>query len=129
MAPFKEIKKVMAPFNKINQKHLKPLFFVLYLQLKNMQCKFRKIMTSWIPYGSFAVNGPPSTPLLLVAPSVSVMAPKGATLPTFRNPGVNEKVFQLSFCYIFFTFKNTDWFDITDCNFFISKRCNQENFK
>ena len=30
------------------------------------------------------------TPLLLVAPLVSVMAPKEATWPTFRNPDIDK---------------------------------------
>ena len=29
----------------------------------------------------------------------------------------------------FFNFKNSNWFDVTDCNFFVLKSCNQENFK
>ena len=33
-APFKEIKKVMAPFNKIT--HKLPFFFALHLRLKNI---------------------------------------------------------------------------------------------
>ena len=38
------------------------------------------------------------------------------------------QVFQLWHFYILSTFKNNDYFDVTDC-FFFSKSCNQENFK
>ena len=30
--------------------------------------------------------------------------------------------------FTFFSFKNTDWFDITDCKFSVSKNCNQEKY-
>ena len=38
------------------------------------------------------------------------------------------KIFQPWYFYIFL-FKDTDWFDVTDCNFFVTKSCNLENFK
>ena len=65
IASFKEIKKVMAPFNK---KHLRPFFFFdFHLQLQNIYCKFQT-MTSWPPCGSFTAHGPVSGPFAARGP-------------------------------------------------------------
>ena len=67
MAPLKEIKKAIPPFNKI---------------IKN---------TSRIPYASFTVHCPLSYLFTARDPLVSVMAPKESTWPTLVNPEL-EKV-------------------------------------
>ena len=83
MAPFKEIKKSIAPRNKITQKHL--FLFAFHLQLKNIQCKFQNNTTLWHPYGSFTVHALFLDPLLLVAPE-NLSWPLRGRLAQFGKP-------------------------------------------
>ena len=52
------------------------------------------IYCSWPPFYPFAAHGPLFYPLLLVAPWVSVIAPKGATWLTLGNPGLDAFLVQ-----------------------------------
>ena len=66
ITPFREFKKAI-----VTLKHLRPFFFALYLQLKNIQYKFQSFKIAQIK------NKTPFTPLLIIAPNLLSSPPFG----------------------------------------------------